>query len=159
MTDGDLPGRHYLMIRRSIGDGEYAFYRAQSPSPVPLRTTVRVAGIRWSVEDDFQSCKELAALDEHQVRRWTPWHRWTLIAMLAYAFLAVTTARAHTIEPAEGLIPLTVHEVRRLFVEVAMPRPAVTKAFLLAWSWWRRRRQFLAKQCHYRRQAAKLQLN
>ncbi|WP_239405189.1 IS701 family transposase, partial [Frankia sp. Cj3] len=112
VTDGDLQGRHYLMIRRSIGDGEYAFYRTQSPTRIPLRTFVRVAGIRWSVEDDFQSCKELTALDEHQVRRWTPWHRWTLIAMLAYAFLAVTTARAHTIEPAKGLIPLTVHEVR-----------------------------------------------
>ncbi len=36
--------------------------------------------------------------------------------MLTYAFLAVTTARAHMIEPAEGLIPPTVNEVRRLFV-------------------------------------------
>ncbi len=159
VTDGDLPGHCYLMIRRSIGDGAYAFYRAQSPTSVPLRTLVRVAGIRWSVEDDFQSCKELAALDEHQVRRWTPWHRWTMIAMLAYAFLAVTTARARKIEPAEGLIPLTVNEVRHLFVEVAMPRPSVTKAFLLAWSWWRRHRQLLAKHCHYHRQAVKLQLN
>lgn len=159
VTDGDLPGHHYLMIRRSISDGEYAFYRAQSPTRIPLRTFVRVAGIRWSVEDDFQSCEELGALDEHQVRRWTPWHRWTLIAMLTYAFLAVTTARAHMIEPAEGLIPLTVNEVRHLFVQVAMPRPPVTIAFLLAWSWWRRHRQFLAKHCHYRRQAVKLQLN
>ncbi|EIV91979.1 hypothetical protein FraQA3DRAFT_1467, partial [Frankia sp. QA3] len=122
-------------------------------------TLVRVAGIRWSVEDDFQSCKELAALDEHQVRRWTPWHRWTMIAMLAYAFLAVTTARARKIEPAEGLIPLTVNEVRHPFVEVAMRRPSVTKAFLLAWSWWRRHRQLLAKHCHYHRQTVKLQLN
>ncbi len=158
-TDGDLPGRHYLMIRRSLGDGEYAFYRAQSPTRVSLRTFVRVAGIRWAVEDDFRSCKELAALDEHQVRRWISWHRWTMIAMLAYAFLAVTTARAHKIEPARGLIPLTVNEVRHLFVEIAMPRPTVTNAFTLAWSWWRRRRQLLAKQCHYHRQAAKLQLN
>ncbi len=158
-TDGDLPGHRYLMIRRSISDGEYAFYRVQSPTRIPLRTFVRVAGIRWSVEDDFQSCKELGALDEHQVRRWVSWHRWTMIAMLAYAFLAVTTARAHTIEPAKGLIPLTVNEVRHLFVEIAMPRPTVTNAFTLAWSWWRRRRQLLAKQCHYHRQAAKLQLN
>jgi cation diffusion facilitator CzcD-associated flavoprotein CzcO len=31
-------------------------------------------------------------LDEHQVRRWTPWRRWTVIAMLAYALLAVLAA-------------------------------------------------------------------
>ncbi|WP_255724037.1 hypothetical protein [Frankia sp. Cj5] len=40
-----------------------------------------------------------------------------------------------------------------------MPRLAVTIAFLLAWSWWRRHRQFLARHCHYRRQAVKLQLD
>jgi hypothetical protein len=31
-------------------------------------------------------------LDEHQVRRWTPCRRWTVIAMLAYALLAVLAA-------------------------------------------------------------------
>jgi hypothetical protein len=35
----------------------------------------------------------LAALDEHQVRRWTSWHRWTILAMLAHAFLAVTATK------------------------------------------------------------------
>lgn len=105
-TDQDLPGQRHLLIRRDITTGESAFYRAHSPKPVPLATYVRVAGIRWSVEDDFQSSKELTALDEHQVRRWTSWHRWTLLAMLAHAFLAVTTAHAHDTAPPDGLIPL-----------------------------------------------------
>ncbi len=35
--------------------------------------------------------KGLTGLDEHQVRRWTSWRRWTLIAMLAHAPLAVLT--------------------------------------------------------------------
>jgi SRSO17 transposase len=86
--DQDLPGEHHLLIRRSLSTGEYAFYRVHSPTPVPLAAYVRVAGIRWAVEDDFASSKELAALDEHQVRTWTSWHRWTLLAMLVHAFLA-----------------------------------------------------------------------
>ena len=36
--------------------------------------------------------RHLTGLDQHQVRRWTSWHRWTTLAMLAHAFLAVATA-------------------------------------------------------------------
>jgi hypothetical protein len=155
----DLPGHHHLMIRRNITTGELAFYRAHSPTRVPLAAFVRAAGMRWTVEDDFQSSKELAALDEHQVRRWTSWHRWTLLAMLAYAFLAVTTATAHDTQPADGLIPITVNEVRHLLVQVAIPRPEPPPGFVLAWSWWRRRHQARAQASHYRRQARTLQIN
>jgi SRSO17 transposase len=33
---------------------------------------------RWLIEDGFAASKELAALDEHQVRSWTSWHRWII---------------------------------------------------------------------------------
>ena len=72
---------------------------------MPLPTLVRVAGQRWRVEESFQAAKGLTGLDQHQVRRWTSWHRWTTLAMLAHAFLAVATAaeRDHAPAPA-GLI-------------------------------------------------------
>ncbi|WP_007513509.1 MULTISPECIES: hypothetical protein [Pseudofrankia] len=79
--------------------------------------------------------------------------------MIIYAFLAVTTATARQTEPAAGLVPLTVNEVRHLFVELALRRPAAPDTFVLAWSWWRRRRQFTAQASHYRRRARRLQLN
>ena len=59
---------------------------------MPLAQLVRVAGSRWKVEDGFAAGKELAALDEHQVRSWTSWHRWTILALLAHAFLSVLAA-------------------------------------------------------------------
>jgi len=37
------------------------------------------------VEESFQAGKGLAGLDEHQVRRWVSWQRWTLLAMTAHA--------------------------------------------------------------------------
>jgi SRSO17 transposase len=52
----------------------------------------RVAGTRWTIEESFQSGKELAGLDEHQLRRWTSWHRWTILAMLAHAFPSLIIA-------------------------------------------------------------------
>ena len=84
--------RGLTRIFARISDGEYAFYRARAPGPVPLAQLVRVAGSRWRIEDGFAAGKELAALDEHQVRSWTSWHRWTILALLAHAFLAVLAA-------------------------------------------------------------------
>lgn len=88
----DRPGHRYLLVRRNRSSGELAFYRCYSAVLVPLATLVRVAGRRWTVEETFQAAKGLAGLDEHQVRRWTSWHRWVTLAMLAHAFLAATTA-------------------------------------------------------------------
>ena len=111
VTSGDGP--HWLLIRRRISDGELAFYRAHAPGPVPLAQLVKVAGSRWKVEDGFAGGKELAALDEHQVRSWTSWHRWTILALLARAFLSVLAAAQPTGGDShdDQLIPLTRNEI------------------------------------------------
>lgn len=97
-----------LLIRRHRHTGELAFYRCYSPEPVPLRELVRVAGRRWTVEESFQAGKGLAGLDEHQVRTWTSWRRWTVLAMLAHALLAVLAAHESTDRPAPaGMIAVT----------------------------------------------------
>ena len=149
--DPDDTGQHHLLIRRTPATGELAYLRCYSPHPVPLSTLVRVAGQRWRIEESFQAAKGLVGLDQHQVRRWTSWHRWTTLAMLAHAFLAVATAieRDHTPAPA-GLIELTVHEFRRLFDAVLLVGMQTIDT-LLAWSRWRRRHQARARDCHYRR--------
>ena len=129
---------------------------ATAPQPVPLRELVRVAGRRWTVEESFQAGKGLAGLDEHQVRRWTSWQRWTLFAMLAHALLAVIAAHEHTTRPAPaGLIALTCNEIRRLFT-VLVIEPSRVLACPEAWSTWRRRHQHRARTSHYQRQEAAL---
>jgi SRSO17 transposase len=145
-------GPHWLLIRRRISDGEYAFYLAHAPSAVPLAQLVRVAGSRWKIEDGFAAGKELAALDEHQVRSWTSWHRWTILALLAHAFLSVLAASQpaaadHALHT--GLVPLTRHEIRRLFTSLRQQLPA--PGLQLHWSRWRRHHQATARACHYRR--------
>jgi SRSO17 transposase len=148
VTEGGGP--HWLLIRRRISDGEYAFYRAHAPRPLPLAQLVRVAGSRWKIEDGFAASKELAALDEHQVRNWTSWHRWTILALLAHAFLSVLASQTSTHQPGSDLlIPLTRHEIRRLFTGLGHQQAA--PALQLHWSRWRRRHQAVARACHYRR--------
>ena len=144
-------GVHHLLIRRNDDTGELAYLRCYSPHPVPLRTLVSVAGQRWRIEESFQSAKGLTGLDQHQVRRWASWHRWTTLAMFAHAFLAVATATERDTTPTPtGLITLTVNEFRRLFDALLLTtRHTITS--LLAWSRWRRQHQYRARQSHYRR--------
>jgi SRSO17 transposase len=144
-------GVHHLLIRRNDTTAELAYLRCYSPTPVPLRTLVAVAGQRWRIEESFQAAKGLVGLDQHQVRRWGSWYRWTTLAMLAHAFLAVATAiERDTVPTPTGLIALTVNEFRRLFDAVLLTT-GHTIITLLAWSRWRRRHQYRARLSHYRR--------
>ena len=92
-------GHRSLLIRRNNHTGELAWFRCYAATPASLAVLVRVAGRRWTVEESFQAGKGLAGLDQHQVRRWNSWHRWTTLAMLASAFLAVLTAVERTRQP------------------------------------------------------------
>ena len=123
-----------------------------TPHPVPLALLVKVAGSRWKAGDGFAGGKEMAALNEHQVRSWTSWHRWTILALLAHAFLSVLAGQAAGSHPDdERLIPLTRHEIRRLLT--GLSRQLAAPAAQLHWSRWRRRHQATARNCHYRRRA------
>jgi hypothetical protein len=151
--DGAGSGHRWLLIRRHPGTGELAYYRCYTPAPVPLRELVRVAGARWTVEETFQGGKGLTGLDEHQVRRWTPWRRWTLIAMLAHALLAVLAATERAQHPApDGLIALTSNEISRLFNRLIID-PARRLVDPLTWTNWRARHQHRARTSHYQRRA------
>ena len=152
-------GSWSLLVRRNLTTGELAFYRCYAPTPTTLAQLITVAGRRWTIEESFQAGKGLAGLDEHQVRGWTPWRRWTLLAMLAHALLAVITAaeREHSPAPA-GLTELTCAEVRRLLTTAlaTLPVPVDALAHAMGWSRWRRDHQHRAKICHYARYGMRL---
>ena len=154
----DLPalgaGHEWILMRRNDSSGELAYYRCFRSGPAPLRELVRVAGQRWTIEESFQAAKGQAGLDEHQVRTWTSWHRWTVLCMLAMAFLAViTTAERDRAPAATGLIPYTLNEIRRLFDALTTGPPPRCHEHVLSWSTWRRRHQAIARECHYRRRS------
>ena len=150
--DASGSGCHWLLIRRNRRTGEYAFYRAYAPAPVPLSTLVKVAGRRWTIEESFAASKELAALDEHQVRTWTSWRRWTALAILAHAFLSVMAATEPAPDHEESLIRLTRNEIRRLLTAAAAP--VHDNTHVIRWSTWRRQHQARARKSHYARRAA-----
>lgn len=80
------------------------------------------------------AAKGLVGLHQNRVRRWACWHRWIALAMLAHAFLALTTAIERDTQPTPaGLITLIINEFRRLF-EALLPvaRHTVTSLMVTA---------------------------
>lgn len=152
--------RRHLLIRCNRTTGELAFYLCWSPTTVTLAELVRVAGVRWSVEECFQAAKGQVGLDHYQVRNWTSWHRHITLAMLALAFLTAVAASSAPERPAQPAhltrahppVKLTVPEIRHLLAAVFSP-PAVSAAKLLHWSDWRRQHQATARRSHYRRRS------
>jgi SRSO17 transposase len=94
-------GRH-LLVRRSPGSGELAFYLAWSPRAATLAELVRVAGARRAIEECFQAAKNETALDHYQVRKHVAWYRHVTLALAAQAWLAVAAARPPGIPPGDG---------------------------------------------------------
>lgn len=126
-----------------------AFYCCWTPGPVTLAQLVRAARVRRIVEESFQAGKGQVGLDQHQVRRWTSWHRFTTLAL---AVLAIRVADARTPDgrAQPDMIELTVNEIRRL-INVLLIRPTRSIACRLRWSHWRRRHHARARQAHYTR--------
>ncbi len=93
LIDSAEPDRQYL-IRRSIDDGELAYYRCYNPNRAGFGELVTVAGARWPIEECFGSAKNEVGLDNYQVRTWDAWHRHITLAMLAHTFLAITAHKA-----------------------------------------------------------------
>lgn len=90
----DSNWEHGLLVRRSITDGERAFYMTFTPKSTPLLTLVTVAGQRWTIEECIEIAKDELGLDEYEVRTWHGWYRHITLVMLAQACLNVICLQA-----------------------------------------------------------------
>jgi SRSO17 transposase len=156
--------RLYLLIRKHLQTGELAYHYCHVPAgrPVTLMALVRVACLRWPVEEGFEFGKDHFGLDHSQARTHTALLRHTVLAMAALAVCAVTAAQVKTRAPAPilpatpddrppqdlGLIALTVAEIKRLFNLVT--RRLQPETHHLHWIWWRRQHQARARWFHHR---------
>ena len=93
---------HQYLIRRSIDDGELAYYHCYNPKHARFSELVNVAGARWPIEECFGSGKNEVGLDEYQVRKYNAWHRHITLAMLTHSFLAITAHKAKKGGPEES---------------------------------------------------------
>src|ERR671912_1599647 len=87
-------GTRGLLIRRSLTDGELAFFSTWCPAGTPIETLVSVEGQRWAIEDAFETAKTELGLAHNETRSWHGWHRHVSLVMLAFAMLAVVRHQA-----------------------------------------------------------------
>src|SRR6188472_4345293 len=108
-----LPGpwTRGLLIRRSLTDGDLAYFTTWCPAGTGIEILVNVEGHRWAIEDGFETAKNELGLDHDETRSWHGWHRHVSLVMLAFAMLAVIRHRANA--PTPPKIP----------IRLAWPRP------------------------------------
>jgi SRSO17 transposase len=86
----------WLLVRRKRNDPkEMAYFRACAPVATSPDALVRVAGMRWAIEESFEDAKGTVGLDQYEVRKWTAWYRHITLAMLAHAYLEVIRHQAN----------------------------------------------------------------
>jgi SRSO17 transposase len=135
-------GRQGISASFFLGDEVYggrelrtvSCYRCFAPRPVTLVSLVSLVCRRWRVEGDFQDAKEICRLGKGQVTCWNSWHRWSVIALVAYAFLAVAVAlerAAQATRDEPDLVPLGSHELLRLLRALILPPPRRDRPHLL----------------------------
>jgi SRSO17 transposase len=86
-----------LLIRRTLADGDLAFFSTWCPAGTPIDELVRVEGQRWAIEDAFETAKTELGLTHNETRSWHGWHRHVSLVMLAFAMMAVVRERANTL--------------------------------------------------------------
>jgi SRSO17 transposase len=97
--------KRWLLIRRSISDpDELTAYIVFARASTTMRDLVRVAGMRWTVEESIQTAKGEVGLDHYEVRSWTGWYRHITLAMWASAFVSVIREETGAeVAPKKGL--------------------------------------------------------
>ena len=83
-----LPGPAvWLVLRRSVSDGELKAYLSNAPSGTRVETFARISGMRWPIETSFEDGKQRLGMGDYEVRGWKGWHHHMTLVILAHAFL------------------------------------------------------------------------
>lgn len=103
--DHKVPPRQWLVIEWPSPEEEPCkFWFSNLPPQAGLRRLVRLAKIRWRVEQNYQQQKEELGLDHYEGRGFTGWHHHVTMNMIAYGFLILETLRNkknYWLDPAE----------------------------------------------------------
>jgi SRSO17 transposase len=153
-----------LLVRRSLADGECAYFTTWCPAGTTTETLVAVEGRRWAIEDAFETAKNELGLDHNETSEAVP----RTLARLAPPRLAGHAGLRHAGDhplprqraaapknpdrpdaDAPDLVRWSVQEIRRIATRLAQRR--VRPALIIAWSLWRRAHQAAARRSHLKR--------
>jgi SRSO17 transposase len=90
---GELPVR-WLLVEWPVGKPEPTkYWLANLPEDTPLVELVRLARLRWRVEQDYRELKGALGLDHFEGRGWVGWHHHVTLVSVAHGFLTLERLR------------------------------------------------------------------
>jgi SRSO17 transposase len=86
---GELPTR-WLLVEWAKGKATpVKYWLSNLPQTTPLVELVRLARLRWRVEQDYRECKGALGLDHFEGRGWPGWHHHVTLVSVAHGFLVL----------------------------------------------------------------------
>jgi SRSO17 transposase len=80
----------WLLVEWPVGKAEPTKYWLSSlPETTPLVELVRLARLRWRVEQDYRELKGALGLDHFEGRGWVGWHHHVTLVSVAHGFLTL----------------------------------------------------------------------
>jgi len=81
---------HWLLVEWPADEAAPTkFWLANLPADTDLVSLVRLAKIRWWIEQGYQQLKDELGLDHYEGRTWQGWHHHVTLTMLAFGFLTL----------------------------------------------------------------------
>lgn len=65
------------------------YWVSNLPEDIELTELVRLAKLRWRIEQDYEQLKDELGLDHFEGRSWNGWHRHAAMVSMAYGFLVL----------------------------------------------------------------------
>ncbi len=124
---GEAGGPSWLVIRRSLEDGEVKYFMSNADGDTPLEILAKVACARHRIEDFLEDAKSYLGMAEYETRSWVGWHHHMSLVALAHLF--ITLARQDLGKKAPEL---TLDRVVRLLQSaLGVPRLSIEAAIRL----------------------------
>jgi SRSO17 transposase len=89
----ELPVR-WLLVEWPKGKATpVKYWLSNLPAATPIVELVRLARLRWRVEQDYRECKGALGLDHFEGRSWPGWHHHVTLVSVAHGFLTLERLR------------------------------------------------------------------
>jgi SRSO17 transposase len=91
---GELPVRWLLAEWPKDKATPVKYWLSNLPETTPIVELVRLARLRWRVEQDYRECKGALGLDHFEGRGWPGWHHHVTLVSVAHGFLVLERLRS-----------------------------------------------------------------
>ena len=86
----DLPSRphHLLVARNTLNPKEIKYFISNAPEATPVKTLLRVAFTRWTIERAFEDSKTELGMDHFEARKFNAIQRHLILSCVSHVFLS-----------------------------------------------------------------------